>query len=123
MVGQLLAAREVEPVEDALQAFARKLRADAIAGEFRTEGERMDVDVARAAEFAVDRGDMKRRRRLILKFQMLDERLVAGEDFRDRVGEIRRIRRGDVAFHNGHAAVGPGHNQVARRHGGTGFTG
>ena len=32
------------------------------------------------------------------------------EQFRHRVGEIRRVGRGDVAFHNRHAAVVPGDN-------------
>ena len=76
----------------------------------------MDVHVTRAAELTVDRRDMKRRRRLILKFQMLDESMVTRENFRHCIREIRGIRRRDVTFHNRHAAVRAGHDQIARRH-------
>ena len=91
MIGQLLAAREVKAVENAFQPFAGEFGADVVARQFCAEREGMDAHVAGAAEFAGDGRDVKGVRRLVLKFHVLDRGVVAGDNFRDGVGEIRRV--------------------------------
>ncbi len=73
MIGQLLAAREVKAVEDALQPFARELGANVRSREFCAERKRMDDDVARAAELRRDRGDVKRMLAFVLKLHVLND--------------------------------------------------
>ena len=55
VIGELLVAREVKPVQHALQTFAREFGADVITREFGAERERVNVHMARTTELAVER--------------------------------------------------------------------
>ena len=59
MVGELFAAREVKPVQNTFQPFARELGADVGARQFCAEREGVDGHIARAAKFAGNRRDVK----------------------------------------------------------------
>jgi len=91
VIGELFAAREIKPVEDALQAFAGEMGVNVRAGEFRAERDRVGEDVAGAAEVCRERGDVKRLLAFILKLEVFDDRVVARHEFGDGVGEIGRI--------------------------------
>ena len=71
--------------------------------------------VARAAKFAGDRRDVKRVRRLVLQLDVFDRGVVARENFRHGVGEIRDVAGADVAFHDRQLAVRLGDDEVARQ--------
>ena len=77
----------------------------------------VDGHIARAAEFAGNRGDVKRLRRFVLQFDVLDARMVARENFRHRVCEIRDVAGAEVAFHDRQLAVRLGDDEVARQDG------
>ena len=91
MIGQLLAAREVKAVQNAFQAFAGEFGADVVARKLRAERERMDVHIAGAAKFAGNGRHVKCVQRLVLEFHVLQRRVVAGDNFRDGIGEIRGV--------------------------------
>jgi len=55
MVGQLLAACEIKPVENTFETFAREFRPDVRPRKFCAEREGMDGHIARAAKFARNR--------------------------------------------------------------------
>ena len=114
MVGELLAARQVKAVENAFQPFARELGADVVARQLRAERKGMDAHVARAAKLAGNGRQMKRGAGFVLKFHVLQRGVVAGDNFRDGVGEIRRIVRRKVTFDDRRLAVRPGDDEVAR---------
>ncbi len=114
VIGELLAAREVKAVQNALQSFAGEFGADVVARKLRAQRKGMDVHVAGAAELAGDGRQMKRVRRLILEFHVLQRRVVAGDNFRDGIGEISGLVRGQIAFDDRRLAAGPGNDQVAR---------
>ena len=75
----------------------------------------MDGHVARAAKFARNRRDVKRVRRLVLQFDVFDFGVVARENFRHRVREIRDVAGADVTFHDRQFAVRLGDDEIARQ--------
>ena len=77
----------------------------------------MDAHIARAAKFARDRRDVIGIHRLVLKLDVLDHGVVAGNDFRHRVREIGDVAGADVAFDDCQLAVGAGDDEVARQNG------
>ena len=74
----------------------------------------MDAHVAGAAKLAVQRRQVKCVRSFVLKFQKLDDRVVAGDKFGDGVGEITRAARRHVAFNDGQPAVRLRDDDIAR---------
>src|SRR5258708_26977824 len=72
----------------------------------------MDGHVARAAKFARDRRDMKRVRRFVLQLDVFDGGVVARENFRPRIREIRDIAGADVTFHARQLAVRLGDDEA-----------
>ena len=59
-----------------------------------------DADIARAAKLTRDGRNVIGVRRLVLQFDVLDARIVARENFRHRVREIRHVAGADVTFHD-----------------------
>ena len=91
MIRELLILGQVKTVQNALEPFSRQLGANVIARKLRADRKRMHVHMTGAAEFPLDRRDVIRLRGFILKLDVLDARIIAGHDFRDRIGEIRRV--------------------------------
>ncbi len=75
----------------------------------------MDGHVARTAKFARNRRDVKRVCGLVLKFDVFDFGVVARENFRHGIREIRGVAGADVAFHDRQLAVRLGDDEVARQ--------
>ena len=115
MVGELFAAREVQAVQHALEAFAGEFHADVIARKPGAERKGMHAGMAGAAEFTGNGRHVKRVQRFILQFDMLNHRVVAGHNFRDRVGEVRHVGRAQIAFHHRQLGVRLGNDQIARQ--------
>ena len=115
MIGELFAAREVQPVQHALEAFAGEFYADVIARKPGAERKGMHAGVAGATEFTGNGRHVKRVQRLILQFDVLDHRVITGHNFRDRVGEVRHVGRTQIAFHHRQLGVRLGNDQIARQ--------
>jgi len=78
-IGQLVAARNVETVQNGLDTLAVELRSKIDPRQPCTQGERMGADLAVAQETTLDGGDVKRLQCLVLKFDVLELGVVADE--------------------------------------------
>ena len=119
----MLALGEIKPVEDAFQPFALEFRANVVSRQSRPQRERMRVHPAATTELTVHGGDVKGLAALVLKLDVLDERLVARDQLGDGVREIGRVHRPDIAFDDGQLALVFRDDQVARVARGPGFFG
>ena len=93
MVGELFIFREVKPIENAFQTFAREIGADVVARNLCAQGDGVDTDIARAAKLARDGRDVICVGRFVLQFDMFDICIVARKYFRHRIREVSDIAR------------------------------
>jgi len=113
MVGELLVACEIKPVQNALEPFACQFGADIIARKFCAEREGMDVHIAGAAKFTGDGRHVKGVGRFVLQFDVLDGRIVTRDNFRDSIGKRRHIACAQIALDDRRLAVRPGDDEIA----------
>ena len=97
MVGELLVAREVKAVQDALDAFIGKAGADIVARKLGAGGDGMGDEIAVAAQVDVNGGDVIGCGVFVLELAVLDDGVFADDEFFDRVRKIGRAGGADAA--------------------------
>ena len=107
---------QVQAVERALAAF-RENRVDVVAHQRAAERERVRAEVRVAAKLDLQRGHVEGARAFGLQLVVIDNGVVAGYDFGDRVGEVSAAAA-SVGFDDGGLAVGARHDQSAGMRGG-----
>src|SRR5262245_3721345 len=75
----------------------------------------MGNEIRRTAKSHLLRRDVKSRKAFVLKFAMLNDRIVSGDEFADRVRDVRRAVQANVAFDQRYATFSLGDDQVARK--------
>ena len=82
--------------------------------ELRTQGEGMRREGRAARRVDVHAGDMKRLRALFLHLVVIDDRVLAEHDFRDRIREIGAVAGTDIGFDDTRLAALAGDQQQPR---------
>ena len=113
VIGQLLAAQHVQPVKHALDARLGQAHAQVVARQPRAKRDRVERILCVAAQLRVQRRQVKRPVRLILKLDVLDVRPVADARLGDDVGHARRLAKREVRLDDRALRVGPGDDPVA----------
>ena len=113
-VDQPLAVGQVQAVQRALGAFAVEHRDDVVADDAAAEREGVGRDVAAARGMDVHARDVERVDALFLDLVVIDDRVLAGDDFGHGVGEMLLPRRADVGLDDLHLAAVAGNDERAR---------
>src|SRR5206468_863489 len=113
VVHMLPATNKVETVERGLAPLAVESGRDVVAGERRSERDRMRREAATVGLRRMNAGDVVRRQGFLLQFVVLYRGSSRGQELRHGVGQVRRAVRARIMLDHRHLRAVAGDDHVA----------